>query len=420
VTSKKAALMGSAAVAAGGAALRLARGEVEMRIVHVITRLILGGAQENTLLTVEDLHHHYHDDVTLITGPAEGPEGDLFERAARGGLKVEVMPELVRPVRPLLDLLAYHRLRAAFRRLRPDVVHTHSSKAGILGRAAAGRENVRAVVHTIHGLPFGPFETPVKNRLYVALERWAARRAHALVSVCDAMTAQALAAGVGQPEQFLTIYSGMDADAFLEPRRAREDVRRELGLGEDDVAFATVARLFELKGHDDIIAIARDVLASNPKIKFVWIGDGIFRDRLIADLDREGVRGSFILTGLVPTDRIPELLGAVDAVIHPSLREGLARVLPQALLVGRPVISYDIDGAREVVVPETGILLEPRDLPGLRRAILDLAANPATRAAMGQEGRRRFAQQFRHETMTQQLRSLYDRLLESNPANPGG
>jgi glycosyltransferase involved in cell wall biosynthesis len=412
--------MGSAAVAAGGAAQRLERGEVEMRIVHVITRLILGGAQENTLLTVEDLHHHYHDDVTLITGPAEGPEGDLFERAARGGLKVEVMPELVRPVRPLLDLLAYHRLRAAFRRLRPDVVHTHSSKAGILGRAAAGRENVPAVVHTIHGLPFGPFETPVKNRLYVALERWAARRAHALVSVCDAMTAQALAAGVGQPEQFLTIYSGMDADAFLEPRRAREDVRRELGLGGNEIAFATVARLFELKGHDDIIAIARDVLASNPKIKFVWIGDGIFRDRLIADLDREGVRGSFILTGLVPTDRIPELLGAVDAVIHTSLREGLARVLPQALLVGRPVISYDVDGAREVVVPETGILLEPRDLPGLRRAILDLADNPATRAAMGQEGRRRFAQQFRHETMTRQLRSLYDRLLESNPANPGG
>jgi glycosyltransferase involved in cell wall biosynthesis len=389
-----------------------------MRIVHVITRLILGGAQENTLLTVDRLHHHYHDDVTLITGPAEGPEGDLFDRAARRGLKVEVMPELVRPVRPVLDITAYRRLRAAFRRLRPQVVHTHSSKAGILGRAAAWRDNVPAVVHTIHGLPFGPFETPLRNRLYIALERWAARRARAIVSVCDAMTTQALAAGVGRPEQFLTVYSGMDADAFLEPARAREDVRRELGLSHDDVAFATVARLFELKGHDDIIAIARGVLAANPKVKFVWIGDGIFRARLIAELQRLGVRDSFILTGLVPSERIPELLGAVDAVIHPSLREGLARVLPQALLVGRPVISYDIDGAREVVLPETGVLLAPRDLPGLTRAVLELAANPAARAAMGQEGRRRFAHQFRHETMTDQLRSLYNRLLESNPANP--
>jgi glycosyltransferase involved in cell wall biosynthesis len=389
-----------------------------MRIVHVITRLILGGAQENTLLTVDELHHRYHDDVTLITGPAEGPEGDLFERAQARHLKVELMPELVRPIRPWLDWKAYSQLRAAFKRLKPQVVHTHSSKAGILGRAAAWHEHVPAIVHTIHGMPFGPFETPVKNRLYIALEKSAARRAHAIVSVCDAMTSQALAAGVGRPDQFVTVYSGMDADAFLEPKRSRDDVRRELGLSGDDVAFATVARLFELKGHDDLIAVAKDVLASNPDVKFVWIGDGILRGRLVADLERLGIRQSFILTGLVPPERIPELLSAVDAVIHPSLREGLARVLPQALLVGRPVISYDIDGAREVVIPETGVLLPPRDLPGLKRAILDLAANPAMRAAMGREGRRRFAGQFRHEAMARELRSLYERLLlQAHPAN---
>src|SRR6266478_6405464 len=103
-----------------------------MRIIHVITRLIIGGAQENTLLTVEGLHHHHGDDVTLITGPAEGPEGDLFERAERLGLKVELMPELVRAIRPTRDWNAYRRLRQAFRRLDPDVVHTHSSKAGIV------------------------------------------------------------------------------------------------------------------------------------------------------------------------------------------------------------------------------------------------------------------------------------------------
>ncbi len=333
-----------------------------MRIVHVITRLIIGGAQENTLLTVDDLHHHYHDDVTLITGPAEGPEGDLFDRARERELKVEVMPELVRPIRPATDMRAYRKLRSAFRRIKPDVVHTHSSKAGILGRAAAWHERVPAVVHTIHGMPFGTFESPLRNRLYIALERWAARRCHAIVSVCDAMTEQALAAGVGQPDQFSTVYSGMDADAFLNPRRSRDEVRRELGLADDEVAFATVARLFELKGHDDLIAVAPAILKSNPQVRFVWIGDGILRERLIGDLERLGIRPAFVLTGLVPPDRIPELLSGVDAVIHPSLREGLARVIPQALLVGRPVISYDIDGAREVVLPETGVLLEPRDL----------------------------------------------------------
>src|SRR5262249_7139272 len=135
-----------------------------MRIVHVITRLILGGAQENTLLTVEGLHHRYGDDVTLITGPAEGPEGDLFERAHRQGLRVEILPELVRAIRPTTDIEAYRRLRRSIRRHEPEVVHTHSSKAGILGRAAAWKERVPAIVHTIHGLPFGPSEKPWKNR----------------------------------------------------------------------------------------------------------------------------------------------------------------------------------------------------------------------------------------------------------------
>ncbi|MFO0950808.1 MAG: glycosyltransferase family 4 protein [Isosphaeraceae bacterium] len=383
-----------------------------MKVVHVITRLILGGAQENTLLTVEGLHHRWRDDVVLVTGPAEGPEGDLFTRARELSLNVEVMPELVRAIRPTTDWKAYRLLRRAIRRLRPEVVHTHSSKAGILGRAAAWDERVPAVVHTIHGLPFGPSESPARNRMYVALERWAARRCHAIVSVCDAMTEQALAAGVGRPEMYRTVYSGMDVDAFLNPPRPREEVRRELGLQPDEVAFGTVARLFERKGHDDILAAAPAVLRENPRVRFVFIGDGILRDRLIAETERLGLRHAFHFVGLVPPTRIPELLNAIDAVVHPSLREGLARVLPQSLLVGRPVISYDVDGAREVVLPETGVLLAPRDIEGLTRGILRLAADPALRDAMGREGRRRFEHQFRHETMTDQLRSLYAELLD--------
>ena len=387
-----------------------------MRIVHVITRLIIGGAQENTLLTVEGLHHRHGDDVTLITGPAEGPEGDLFDRAGRQGFRVELIPELVRPVRPATDYQAYRLLRRSIRRLRPEVVHTHSSKAGILGRAAAWHERVPAVVHTVHGLPFGPSEKPWKNRLYVAVERRAARHCHAIVSVCDAMTEQALAAGVGRPDQYLTVYSGMDVDSFLNPPRPRAEVRRELGLADDEVAFGTVARLFERKGHDDILAAAPAVLAANPQVRFVFIGDGVLRDRLKADAERLGVRHAFHFVGLVAPERIPELLGAVDAVIHPSLREGLARVLPQALLVGRPVVSYDVDGAREVVLPETGILLRPRDVNGLTAAILRLADDPALRESLGREGRRRFTHQFRQETMTDQLRALYERLL--GPRDP--
>lgn len=393
-----------------------------MRIAHVITRLILGGAQENTLLTVEGLHHRHGDDVTLITGPAEGPEGDLFDRAGRSGLNVEVMPELVRAVRPATDVRAYRLLRQSIRRLRPEVVHTHSSKAGIIGRAAAWDERVPAVVHTIHGLPFGPSERPWKNRLYVGLERWAAKRCHAIVSVCDAMTEQALAADVGRPSQYLTVYSGMDVAAFLNPSRSRQEVRRELGLADDEVAYATVARLFERKGHEDILAIAPEVLRANPKIRFVWIGSGILRERLEAEAERLGVRHAIRLTGLVPPDQIPALLSGCDVVLHPSYREGLARVLPQGLIVGRPAISYDVDGAREVVrTGETGVLVPFLDRPALARAVLDLAADNERRERLGREGRLRFTDQFRQETMTDRLRSLYDRLLHGGTvAEPPG
>ncbi len=155
---------------------------------------------------------------------------------------------------------------------------------------------------------------------------------------------------------------------------------------------------------------------ANPKVRFVFIGDGILRDRLMADAERLGVRHAIHFTGLVPPDRIPELLNAIDAVVHPSLREGLARVLPQALLVGRPVISYDVDGAREVVLPETGILLPPRSIDGLKAGDPPAGGRPgAARRDGPRRAGRRFADQFRHETMTDQLRSLYERLL----ARPG-
>lgn len=382
-----------------------------MRIIHVITRWILGGAQENTLLTVRGLQHDFGEDVLLVTGPPEGPEGDLFRELRRWNLKWEVLPELVRPIRPFTDWSAYRKLRRLIRERRPEVVHTHSSKAGISGRAAAWAERVPAVVHTIHGLPFGPFVPPARNALYIALERWAARRCHALVGVCDAMRDQALAAGVGRPEMYRTVYSGMEVDAFLDPSpgRGRRAARQALGFDDDHVVFATVARLFELKGHDDILDIAPEVLREAPRARFLFVGDGVWRERLRARA--EAFPGRFVFTGLVPREGIPELLAASDVVLHPSYREGLARVLPQGFIAGKPAISYDVDGAREVVLPETGRLVPPGDRDALRQAVVELALDPEARRRMGAEGRRRFTETFRHETMTRSLHTLYEELL---------
>ncbi|OYV89060.1 MAG: glycosyl transferase family 1, partial [Planctomycetia bacterium 21-64-5] len=173
-----------------------------MRIAHIITRLILGGAQENTLLTCEGLLRDYGDDVLLVTGPPLGPEGSLLERARANGVPLAIVPSLRRSIHPWRDYVSYRELKRILREFQPDVVHTHSAKGGILGRAAAWKLGVPAIVHGVHGAPFYPFQNPLVREFYRACERWAARRCHAFISVADAMTDLMVHAGVAPREKF--------------------------------------------------------------------------------------------------------------------------------------------------------------------------------------------------------------------------
>lgn len=403
-----------------------------MRIAHLITRMILGGAQENTLLTCEDLIRDYGDDVLLVTGPPLGPEGSLLDRAHVNGVPVEMIPALRREIHPLRDPQSYFALKRAIARFKPDVVHTHSGKAGLLGRMAAHALCVPVIVHTVHGAPFHPYQSRGAQEILEACERYAARRCDALVSVADAMTDLMVQANVAPREKFTTVYSGMEVESFLAANEHRVLARRKLGYSDQHVVVGKIARLFHLKGHADVIAAATRVVERQPNVRFLFVGDGILREELETQIHRAGLDDYFQFTGLVPPIEIPKLLGAMDIVVHTSRREGLARVLPQALIAGKPVISYDVDGAREVVITgETGILLRPRDLvsvpndpdtsvlidfvsamiDGLATTIADLAADPQLRERLGATGRARFIDQFRHERMTADLRALYQRIL---------
>ena len=384
-----------------------------MHVAHVITRLIIGGAQQNTLLTCEDQHREYGDEVTLITGPAIGPEGSLIDRARAAGFRVIELDSMRRSIHPWHDWRSYRDLLAVLRELRPDLVHTHSSKAGIIGRYAAAKLKLPAV-HTIHGSAFHFGQHPLAFRLYRFLERRAARWSDHLISVCDSLTDQYVEAGVAPRERFTTVYSGMDVEPFLNPPRSREDVRTELGLTDDQVAIAKVARLFNLKGHEYLIRAARAVADRNANVRFVLIGDGILREQLEQQIADSHLSDHFIFTGLVEPRRIPELINACDIVAHTSVWEGLARVLPQGLISGKPVVSYDVDGAREVVVPnETGFLLPRESITELSAAISALVESPELRERLGSTGRERFTDRFRHQTMTREIREVYKRVLEN-------
>jgi glycosyltransferase involved in cell wall biosynthesis len=382
-----------------------------MHVAHIITRLILGGAQQNTLLTCEGQHRDHGDEVTLITGPGLGPEGSLMERAKAAGFRVIEIDAMRRNIHPWRDWSSYREIIRVLGDLQPDIVHTHSSKAGIIGRAAASRLKLPAV-HTIHGASFHRGQHPIVFSAYQVLERRAAGWTDAFISVCDSLTNQYVEADVAPVDQFTTVYSGMEVEPFVTPPRSREDVRQELGLTSDDVAFAKVARLFHLKGHKYLIPAAKRVIERCPQVKFVLIGDGLLRDELEAQIASLGLTDRFILTGLVRPERIPELINACDAVVHTSEWEGLARVLPQGLISGKPVVSYDVDGAREVVIPgETGFLLPVEEIDGLADAICQLAESAELRARLGENGRERFTDVFRHQTMTAQIRDVYQRVL---------
>lgn len=388
-----------------------------MRIAHVITRMIVGGAQENTLLCCRDLISLFGDDVLLVTGPSLGPEGELLRQGRGGEVPLALVPSLRRAIHPWRDWQAYRAVKRVLRDFRPDVVHTHSAKGGVLGRLAAHALRVPAIVHTVHGAPFHPYQSAAARKFFRWCEAYAARRCHVLVSVADAMTDLLVDGGVAPRAKFTTVYSGMEVEPFLAADEHRQRVRAELGYADEHVVIGKIARLFHLKGHEYLIPAASRVVQACPQARFLLVGDGILRGQLESQLQRVGLADHFQFTGLVPPERIPQLLGAMDVLVHTSLREGLARALPQALIAGKPVVSYDVDGAREVVIPgETGFLLPPKAIEPLAEALVQLVRDGDLRQQLGRCGRQRFTDVFRHQEMTRQLRGLYQRLLTGGGA----
>ena len=440
-----------------------------MRIMHISTRLILGGSQENTVLSCEGQVERGHA-VSLVYGPIYGPEGSLLERArefragdaqqpperphpnplpegegitrphpgplpppagegirrprpyplppgAGEGARIELieMPHMIRAVNPVRDALCYRALRRIIRGWKPDVVHTHSSKAGILGRLAAWKQRVPCVVHTIHGLAFHPYQSRLINAFYIHAERLAARRCHKIICVADAMRDQALAAGIGRAEQYATVYSGIETAQFLDPQIERDMVRAELGISPGAFVIGAVSRLAELKGHDDLLDALGDLMRADPKLKLLWVGDGWRRARLMNRVAQMGLDAQVITTGLVPPEQVAKYIAAMDVLAHPSYREGLPRAVVQGLLSAQPVIAYDVDGTREVCIDgETGRLIEPGDRAALREAAMWMMTHQDEAQAMGQRGRELCRVRYDAKTMVDRLDEVYASVLASH------
>jgi len=380
-----------------------------MKICHVITRLIVGGAQENTVSTCTGLRKLGHD-VDLVIGPQTGPEGSLYDQAKAAGVPIIVVDELRRAPNPWLDVSACLALRRLFVSKRYDVVHTHSGKAGLTGRLGARMARVPIIVHTIHGPSFYRYQNPIGNWVF----RWAEQAAGActtqFVSVADAMTQQYLAAGIGEPDKYVTIHSGMNIDAFL--NATRDDALRELlGISKSDLVVGKIARLFRLKGHEFLFEAAPRIVEAVPNVKFLLVGDGIYREHFERQAAEMNLRNHFVFAGLVPPEEIPRYVASMDLLAHLSLREGLPRALPQALACAKPVVAFDVDGAREVCIDgQTGLLVRAEDARALAVAVIRLLQDAGLARRMGAQGRELVKERFSETRMVQQLDQLYRRL----------
>jgi len=381
-----------------------------IRVVHIITRLILGGAQENTLYTAIGQHRDPRFDVTLLCGVDEAGEGDLFDEARRAGVRTVVLQSLVRPIRPLTDVRAFVELYRFLKKGAYTVAHTHASKAGILGRLAARAAGVPVIVHTLHSLVFHEYQAQWKNRLYIWLKRICAPLTDVLISVSDKVSEGALAQGIGRREQYVTIFSGIELDSFLSVngRLPVEEAKRLVGIPPEALVVGKIARLFPLKGHDQFLAVAAAIARSAPDTWFLLVGDGPLHEQLRLDAARIGIADRLVMTGRVPPHKVPENIQAMDVVVHTSLREGIARVLPQAGAVGKPVVTFDLDGAPEVVRDGvSGYLVPPIDPEAIASRTVELLRHPDRRRVFGEAGQRFAAAHFSVERMVERINVVY-------------
>jgi len=376
-----------------------------IRVTHILTKPELGGAQANTLYTVRNLDRRQFAPA-LITSPL-GPLA--AEMAALEDAQVTFVPELVRAIRPLTDWEALERLVAILRRSRPEIVHTHSSKAGLLGRVAARRAGVPVVIHSVHGFPFHDRMAPARRAVFRALERGAARLTDQFICVARSDIRKGVAAGIFTEDKVQLIRSGISLGAFQRAAGLGAAVRHELGIPAAAPLVAMVACLKPQKDPVTFLKMAARVLAQVPEAWFLLVGDGELRAQVEAARQELGLGERLQVPGW--RRDIPAVMDALDVLVLTSLHEGLPRVVPEAMAGGRPVVATAVDGTPEAIAEdETGYLVAPGDPDGLARRVTWLLRNPREGKRLGEAARRRVTE-FDIDDMVRRQERLYISLM---------
>lgn len=381
-------------------------------ILHIITRFIPGGADENTLYTIRGL-----DKTRFQVDLMVGGESDVgFVGLAQPDAKIIWLPELVRDIAPVQDLAALAKMVRVIRKGNYDLVHTHTAKAGFLGRLAAILARCPLIVHSLHGITFHQHLPAPARRLYLQLERLVGRYTRQFIAVGDEIRQIYQEHRVGPNAAFCTIRSGFDIRPFTRvahlPASAIQDLRRREGFGDDQILIGSVSRLEARKGHEYLLQAARLICPHQPKVRFLIAGAGPRRTALEKLTQQWRLEDSVYFLG----HRIDifNVMAMMDVLALTSLWEGLPRVLVQAAAAGRPIVTFKVEGAEEIVNDgENGFIVPAKNVVLLAEKLLFCANNLPTMRKMGKCGLNKVDSSWQIETMVKKITAVYDDLLQS-------
>ncbi|MFQ5768974.1 MAG: glycosyltransferase family 4 protein [bacterium] len=376
-----------------------------IRVLHIITNLPVGGAQDNTLLTVERLNRKKFD-VSLMCSS----EGRWLQRALQiKDLNLFFVDALTRKIQIVNDFIAFWKIYKIIKNGKFTIVHTHSSKPGFLGRIAAKLAGVPVIIHTIHGFPFNDFMNPIVKTFFVIVERFLSKISDKLVTVSHLNLEKAVKLRLAERSKFVNIYSGIDFEKF-DVKVNVQTKRRELGILNSEKIVGMVGRFSVQKAPLDFIKAIPEILKARHDVRFVLVGDGELRAKINKLSKKLGIDSKLHILGF--REDIPELLQVFDVFVLTSLWEGLGRSLTEAMYTGRPVVATNVEGVPELVKNgETGILVRPKDIHSIAQGILTLLSDEPRAKYLGQAAKHRITNSFRADTMIQELENVYHQII---------
>lgn len=389
----------------------------KIKVVHIITRFDKGGSAENTLLTVLGLNKEKYS-ILLIKGSSLESEmsdeeslavSESLKIAEENNIKVINLPFLVRKIAPLTDLRALFTLFKILRKERPDIVHTHTSKAGFLGRFASFLARVPIIIHTPHGHVFHSYFGPTLTKIFVIAEKISSLITDKIITLTNRERDEHIERRIAPLNKFITIHSGVDLDRFMNLNINIKKKKKELNIPQDYCVIGTVGRLVPIKGHKYLVSAAEMIIKEFPKTVFIFVGDGFLKPILERHSEALGIRKNIIFTGW--RKDVPEILYLFDILVFPSLNEGMGRVMVEGMSLGKPIVASNVGGIRDLIEDgKNGILVPPRDSNALRKAISRLIRNKKLAEGLGKIGKMEVYPGFDASTMVKKIDDLYESL----------